>query len=213
MKQLILKSREYFPQLTSVFLCGFDDFENYDNMLSQYGKQMDDLIIRKYGNWIYDDEHVNVTRDVIIDFRNDFNAYLFTNKNNFDMLLKAMNGTYDPLANYDKNSTITTVKSGSEINSGSNTNGATHTVTTDRLAPDNEEEFYNSSETETSSNDIVNTNSNTLTFDDRTDTVTEHTTGNIGVMHGADMLSREISVRFTPIFEYIVSSFVKSRCY
>lgn len=215
MKTIIQKTKEYFPQISSCFACGFDDFEEYDEMLSQYGGSLDALMIRKYGSWIYDEEinPENVTRDVIVNFRNDFNSYLFLNKNNFYMLLKAMNGTYDPLANYDKNSKITTTHNGKEKNDTTDTRGQTTTETTDKIAPDNDNEFYNSNYTNSTTGQVQNSSSHTLEYENRNDVVEEHTTGNIGIMHGADMLSKEIGVRYTPIFEYIISGFIKSRCW
>lgn len=125
-----------------------------------------------------------VDRDIDT-FVNHWITFLAVNNHEFIRIYNTLRQEYDPLANYDKHSTITTNGSTSSSSSG----GVTAYETTE-----NDSTQVETGKTDNSASANVE-NSNT---------VTETTTGNIGTMTTGYMLSEEICNRLTYSFIPIV---------
>lgn len=125
-----------------------------------------------------------VDRDITT-FVNHWSTFLAVNNHEFTRIYNTLRQEYDPLANYDKHSTITTNGSTSSNSSG----GITAYETTE-----NDPSFVETGKTDNSASATVDNNN----------TVTETTTGNIGTMTTGYMLSEEIRNRLAYSFIPIV---------
>lgn len=108
-------------------------------------------------------------------------------------IYKTLIAEYNPLANYDKTSTITTT--GSATTSGNND------ITTQETTEDND-----------SFNNTAKSISNSGATSSNTNTVTETTTGNIGTMTTGYMLAEEITNRIKYCFAEIILKMFANDC-
>ncbi len=142
--------------------------------------------------------------------------------------IEVYNVEYNPIDNYDKTSTITTEKQGTETNTdtlaqGKTTNviGGKTTTETGKNAPyeissdfvnDTKTEVSESGNTETMTTD-AKTDTHTLSFENRKDVVIERTRGNIGVTTSAQMLSGNAEFwNAYNIIKFIMNLFIKDCC-
>lgn len=125
-----------------------------------------------------------VDRDILT-FISHWTTFTAIHNHEFVRIYNTLHQEYDPLANYDKHSTITTSGTTSSNSSG----GITAYETTEN----------DSTQVETGKTD--NTASATV---DNSNSVTETTTGNIGTMTTGYMLAEEIRNRLTFSFIPIV---------
>lgn len=152
-----------------------------------------------------------------------FNSYFKEMQYNINMLFTALNSKYNPLHNYDKNSEIKTEKSGTETSTDRRTGTDSNTITNSEtnseqlnlISADNQSDFGNDSKSKlhTDSNNSTNSttyntsNTHTLDYIDRIDTMTEHTSGNIGVTTSAQMIQGEIGIRMKNYCYQLLDSF------
>lgn len=185
--------------------------------------------ILKFGSWYFRNVFGG---DDVEHFDKAWKGFILNNAENFQRIFNTLIKEYDPLANYDKNSTITTDYEGKETNStgynGTETVNYTNPAdgyedTTEKyVSPENNETFYSSDKMV---NKMGHRDDNTTrsfdgredttekTFDGRKDTVTEHTSGNIGTTRTQDMLADEVKVRISMSFyPMIFEKFIKEYC-
>lgn len=196
---------------------------------SHISPQVDRMISFLYGSRNFDVEKNQPTpTGALVEWHTMCNAFLESNKTNFQFLYDGLKKEYDPISNYDKNSEITTSKEGTESNSVSESGkeidttiiGVGKVTNTAKISPNEDSEFLNNSQN-ISEND-AQTNSNeksfenretnsTLSFNERKDKVIEHTYGNIGVTTSTQMLEGEYALRmrsfYLELFEKIIKTF------
>ena len=129
----------------------------------------------------------------------------------------ALNEEYNPLHNYDKHSVIET-ETDEHTDTQKNpiiktTNSGGTTTSTDKTSPyDTGNNFVNKGQTETvlpsvwTQTDAYNTE---MVYGDQKNTVTENTSGNIGVKSSQSMVAEELSIRVNNLVDYILNQFVK----
>lgn len=128
----------------------------------------------------------------------------------------ALNEEYNPLHNYDKHSVIVTEKD-EHTDTQKNplirtTNSGGTTTSTDKTSPYDSNTFVNKEQNETVMPSIwteTNAYNTEMEFGDQKETVTENTSGNIGVTTSAQMLTGELEVRVNNLTDYILKQFVK----
>ena len=154
--------------------------------------------------------------------------FLIEHADSIARYIEIYNVEYNPIDNYDKHSTITTEKQGTETNTdifaqGKTTNviGGKTTTETGKNAPyEISSDFVNDTKTEVSESgntDTMITDAKTdahkLEFTDRKDIVIEHTHGNIGVTTSAQMLSGNADFwNAYNIIKFIMEMFIKECC-
>lgn len=154
--------------------------------------------------------------------------FLVAHADSISRYIELFDVDYNPIDNYDKTSTITTEKQGTETNTDNfgqdkttNVVGGKTTTETGKNAPyetnsdfvnDTKTEVSESGNTDTSTTD-AKTDSHTLTFTERKDIVTERTRGNIGVTTSAQMLQGDTEFwGVYNIINYVMKMFIAECC-
>lgn len=120
--------------------------------------------------------------ETLIDFMFDWNRFVRIHTHDFERMYTALTAEYNPIENYDKNSTITN-------NGSTGANPENPFVTrTYQVADDT---VNNTGDSAFIPQNKVATEGKT----DTTNTMTEHTHGNIGVTKSSDMVRDEIALR------------------
>lgn len=115
-----------------------------------------------------------------------------TNMKQWGFLYRAITDNYNPTENYDRHSTITTDYSGKETN-----------TVVGSVIPNDGTSDYQDATKDTADR----------TFDNRQDTVSDYTHGNIGVMAVPDMVEKEFAARKTDFTIYLIGTFIYTYCY
>lgn len=125
-------------------------------------------------------------------------SYLYVNNNNLERMYQAYISEYNPIDNYDKTSTITTEYQGDKtttIQNGTITNtiGSRTDTNVEQTSLVDDNNFTDKYKSTVSGGEQTNTtsktnDSSTESFNNRKDTVTEKTSGNIGVTTSTTML-------------------------
>lgn len=128
----------------------------------------------------------------------------------------ALTEEYNPLHNYDKNSSITSediLHTDKQINPTVKTTNSGGTTTNTRAVIPNDDTQFADKEKDTTvvpqTTTSIDPYTVSLEYGATKNTVTEHTAGNIGVTTSAQMLSGELEVRKNNLIEYILTQFVK----
>lgn len=120
--------------------------------------------------------------ETLVDFMYDWNRFVRIHTHDFERMYTALTAIYNPIENYDKNSTITN-------NGSTGANPQNPFVTrTYQVADD----------TVNNTGDSAFIPQNKVATEGKTDTsntMTEHTHGNIGVTKSSDMVRDEIALR------------------
>lgn len=182
---------------TDVTVSTFEDLLNY--MLHLYGNR---IFLSKH---LHEPTNSEIT-NYFVELWNDFYNSVDRQKN-WGMVYSALYKKYDPMENYDKYSTISLDKTGMEVSTYNNgQNGYTDTVKTS-VSPDVSESYYNSQKSETEYGARVETTEHS--FDDRVDTTTEHTHGNIGTTKAMDMYVSEKQARLnSDVLDLLLQQFI-----
>lgn len=120
--------------------------------------------------------------ETLVDFMYDWNRFVRIHTHDFERMYTALTAMYNPIENYDKNSTIT--NNGS---TGSNPENPFVTRT-----------YQVADDTVNNSGDSAFLPQNKVATEGKTDTsntMTEHTHGNIGITKSSDMVRDEIALR------------------
>lgn len=139
-------------------------------------------------------------------------AYISMNRETLERKWEIVLSDYDPAVNYDKSSEIITSYEGTATNTTTNgtvtsTNGSRTDTAIDSTSLVDDESFNNKYKTTNTAGEQTNTmskgnDSNTTSFDDRKDIVTEHTKGNIGVTMEGDILKNHLD--FWSMFSFYI---------
>lgn len=201
-----------------------DNYIDYDRYIEkQYGFRRLDT----------DYEDLNDISQVIAEFKKDVAMTLKMNEYEFQKLYDTLDLQYDPISNYDKHSTITSVAKGvvnEKTGTESDTNttngnvenleflGAKNSTVSEQVRPwdsdavnhDKSRQIYNdgnqNNETQTNYNNLNVSNNKTYNIKDTKDymdTVTEHTNGNIGVTTSQQMIESERNVAEFNFYEIV----------
>lgn len=161
-------------------------------------------VLRRYVNWSfikYDEEVEDV--EYLKQLWDEFFALY---KDQYLKMIDVMDSEYDPISNFDKNSTITY----SQINENMNeTNGATSTSgdTTTETYGFNSNGFSNNNKVLTNTSIGQQNNTSNKTISEHT--TTEITKGNIGTTSTQDMMKQELEVRQKNINEWLITTFCR----
>lgn len=182
------------------------DFMDYYNNNTFDARKIDKMIVTKYGSREFDlDLFTTSDTQIYQNFNELFTTFLITNGNNLQRTFEAIETEYNPLYNYDKHSTITTEKSGEETTTLVN-DDRNETTTNSVNAFDGVSESEVSKQNHTSD---VTTDSNTISFNNRIDTITEETYGNIGVTTNEQMLKDFLNTRpYIAFYDNLFSRFI-----
>lgn len=151
-------------------------------------------------------------------------------QSNINRLYNAITINYNPIENYDKNSTITTTDSGSEKNvetpQGSIVNatdiGAQESTFLNQTPTDDSQDFLNSDKATNNTSERKDTQvttydeysiTNQKTFENRQNEVVEHTHGNIGVTRAQEMINDEIKMRLRNFVNDVLFAIIKEVSY
>lgn len=133
-------------------------------------------LMHDYGNF-----HV-YSADSLVDFMFEWNRFVRIHMHDFERMYTALTAIYNPIENYDKNSTITN-NSSTGANSKEPFVTRTYQVADDTLSNTGDNVF------------IPQTKVATEGKTDTSNNMTEHTHGNIGVTKSSDMVRDEIALR------------------
>lgn len=199
----------------------YDDIEDLEMVYTAEDETETELIdtdtlknfLIKYADWsfLYLD-----SIDAIDAFNNYWTYFASQNVTNMYRAYIALTEEYNPLHNYDKNSTITTdntehtdTQDNPEITTTSS--GGT-TTNTNSTVPYDGTDFIDKEKNTNVIPEMTSTISEheiSTTFGATSQTVTENTYGNIGVTTSAQMLTGELQVRVNNLTDYILNQFVK----
>lgn len=182
------------------------DFMNYYNSNNLIARKIDKMVVTKYGSREFDLDLFATSDTQIYECFNElFTAFLITNGDNLQRTFEAIEEEYNPLHNYDKHSTITTEKDGEETTTLITDNRHETTVNSVNA-------FDGVTDSEVGKqnfNSDVTTDSNTTSFNNRIDTVTEETYGNIGVTTSDQMLKDFLNTRpYISFYDNLFSRFI-----
>ena len=211
----------------------FNDFYYYNDNTGNYYLALDTYTRLKYGSFFPIVRLLKPEESKLANFSSTVRVqtvipFLMANRDKIKHFIDIYNVEYNPIDNYDKTSTITTEKQGTETNidnfsQGKTTNiiGGKTTTETGKNAPyETDSDFVNdtrttveeSGNTDTTTTD-AKTDSHTLSFEGRMDIVTERTRGNIGVTTSAQMLKGELEFwNSYCIMDFIMTEYVKQFC-
>lgn len=175
----------------------------------------------KYVFYSFKDDEVIENTDLIDRVSELWSSYLDQMKTNIDRVYLAYQTEYEPLDNYNRMSVTTTTKEGTETNTNikdgsiSNSIGQIKDTTIGSTSPEDDNNFFNTEKSESTTdarNDSTTynnvTDTMTLSYDDRTDTIEEHTHGNIGVTTSMQMLNQEVQGRNLRYIKWLCDDFV-----
>lgn len=204
------------------------------NFLEKYydnSAKYDRFISFLFGSRVFIQEEDGMDFDEVGDMWHELVvAYINTNAHNLKFLYDGINAEYNPLNNYDKNSTITTTMNGKEINTNTPSGIETETTTigngkvtnTSQISPNENDEFYNAAKNISENDEQMNlversfedrNTTDTREFENRNDVVVEHTSGNIGTTTSIDMLEQEQSFRMRSFLLDLMEKMVKTITY
>ena len=189
-------------KLMSNFLNGFKNVEHNGVVVLTANNLR--YVMRRYVDWYF--LKFDETEDDLKYFRNLWDEFFALYKDNYFKMVDVMVSEYDPISNYDKNSTITYSQMNENVNE---TNGATTTSgdTTTETYGFNSNGFSNNNKilTNTSIGQQNNTSNKTISEH----TTTEFTKGNVGVTSSQSMVLQEIEVRQKNINEWLITTFCR----
>lgn len=202
--------------------------EHNDTISIEYDHNATKYMFYKYYDWnLVTYEHNDTGYAALLNLWNEFIAI---NKERYNRMFKALDLNYNPIHNYDKDSVITTVQSGSidhvldttqQLSYGIRKEtvvAPTTSTTTSEGSYDTNGQLTDSMKvtasggTGTTTHDdyvdnVTNGGTNTDEYD-KTDTITERTMGNIGTTQTADMILNELRVRRTQLLHEIIHEFM-----
>ena len=155
----------------------------------------------KFPTWDIEGEELCTTIAGAVDeFHKAFDLWIAGNLEKFERMYSALQVEYNPLNNYDKNSTITHTHSGTDTTSI----GVKEGTNTNKLRG------FNSSQDQNTSSTTLHSNAATDTFQHgHKEVIEDETSGNIGVTTSQQMLQSEIDLRaHIRLFEMIVHDLV-----
>lgn len=200
-----------------------------DNIVLLDNLQFKREIVTRYNSYCF----IGYENDPIITaFNLLWSHFCEMNEFNFTQLYKALNKSYDPLANYDKHSTMTYGEHVTDNVNGEQKTDITHGNITATLDKGGNEQITTNSEWTMESASALNKDRVTTTNNARvnetvqgndsstlhsyTDTTTsrvhideEYTRGNIGTTRTAEMLADELRARETNLAKYIIDLFAQ----
>lgn len=189
-------------KLMSNFLNGFKNVEHNGVIVLTANNLR--YVMRRYVDWYF--LKFDETEEDLEYFRQMWDEFFALYKDNYFKMIEVMSADYNPINNYDKNSTISysQIVENTQDNYGEvNSNG----TTTTKAYGYNSNGYSNDGLVESTNHNGSQSNNGSKTISEHS--TTEVTSGNIGVMSTQDMMNQELEVRKKNVNDWLITTFCR----